>query len=110
MIGMVAQSRYAENALKLMSDTIRMARIEQRISQADLAERAGISRSLLARVERGEPGCAIGTVFELAAILRVPLFGLGENELAREAHRVADRLALLPAAVHSRQVAVDDDF
>jgi hypothetical protein len=49
-------------------------------------------------------------VFELAAILKVPLFGLEEKELAREANRVADRLALLPAAVHSRRVPVDDDF
>lgn len=107
---MIAQSRYAENALKLMAATLRAARTEQRLSQADLAGRAGISRSLLARVERGEPGCAIGTVFELAAILKVPLFGLDEKELAREANRVADRLALLPAAVHSRRVVVDDDF
>ena len=107
---MVVQSRYAENALKLMADTLRAARTEQRLSQADLAGRAGISRSLLARVERGEPGCAIGTVFELAASLKVPLFGLDEKELAREAHRVADRLALLPAAVHNRRIAVDDNF
>jgi transcriptional regulator with XRE-family HTH domain len=107
---MSKQSRYAESALKLMADTIRSARLEQRIPQADLAERAGISRSLLARVERGEPGCAIGTVFELAAILKIPLFGLFEKELAREAHRVGDRLALLPAAVRSRRVPVDDDF
>ncbi|KQM81090.1 XRE family transcriptional regulator [Sphingomonas sp. Leaf23] len=107
---MVAQSRYAENALKLMADTLRAARTEQRLSQADLAGRAGISRSLLVRVERGEPGCAIGTVFELAAILKVPLFGLDEKEVAREANRVADRLALLPAAVHSRRAPVDDDF
>lgn len=93
-----------------MADTIRMARIDQRISQADLADRAGISRSLLARIERAEPGCAIGTVFELAAILKVPLFGLDEKGLAHEAHRVADRLALLPAAVHTRRSAVEDDF
>lgn len=107
---MTAQSRYAEQALKLMADTVRTARTEQRISQADLAARAGISRSLLARVERGEPGCAIGTVFELAAILRVPLFGLDEKGIVQEANRVADRLALLPAAVHRRRTAVDDDF
>ncbi len=107
---MAPQSRYAEHALKLMADTIRTARMEQRISQADLAVRAGISRSLLVRVERGEPGCAIGTVFELAAILKVPLFGLDERELTIEANRVADRLALLPSAIHSRRVAVDDSF
>jgi hypothetical protein len=39
-----------------------------------------------------------------------PEGGLDEKELAREANRAADRLALLPAAVHRRRVAVDDDF
>jgi transcriptional regulator with XRE-family HTH domain len=107
---MVTYSRYAGNALRLMADTLRGARTEQRLSQIELAERAGISRSLLARIERGEPGCAIGTVFEIAAILKVPLFGLEEHSLAREADRVADRLALLPAAVRSRRTTVDDDF
>ncbi|WP_246331466.1 helix-turn-helix transcriptional regulator [Sphingomonas chungangi] len=93
-----------------MADTIRSARTEQRIAQIDLAERAGISRSLLARIERGDPGCAIGSVFEVAAILRIPLFGLEERDLAREADRVADRLALLPSAVRQRRTPVDDDF
>ncbi|MBA2933060.1 helix-turn-helix transcriptional regulator [Sphingomonas sp. CGMCC 1.13654] len=107
---MAQPSRYAADALRLMADTIRSARTEQRIAQIDLAERAGISRSLLARIERGDPGCAIGSVFEVAAILRIPLFGLEERDLAREADRVADRLALLPSAVRQRRTPVDDDF
>lgn len=93
-----------------MADTLRGARTEQRLSQAELAERAGISRSLLARIERGEPGCAIGTVFEIAAILKVPLFSLDDDGLTREASRVADRLALLPGAVRSPRTVLDDDF
>jgi len=105
-----APSRYTSDALRLFADTIRMARTEQRLSQAALAERAGISRALLARIERGDPGCAIGSVFEVAAILRVPLFGLDAPALAREAARAADRLTLLPAAVHRPRTLVDDDF
>jgi transcriptional regulator with XRE-family HTH domain len=105
-----SQSRYARDALRLLADTIRMARTEQRLSQAMLAERAGISRALLARIERGDVGCAIGAVFEVAAILRVPLFGLDAAGLAREAARAADRLALLPAAVRRPRTSVDDDF
>ena len=105
-----SSSRYANDALRLLADTIRMARTEQRLSQAVLAERAGISRALLARIERGDAGCAIGAVFEVAAILHVPLFGLDAPGLAREAARAADRLALLPAAVRQRRTSVDDDF
>jgi transcriptional regulator with XRE-family HTH domain len=93
-----------------MGDTLRAVRIEQRIAQTDLAERAGISRALLVRIERGDPGCAIGSVFEVAAVLCVPLFGLDDRELGREAARLADRRALLPASVRHRRAAVDDDF
>lgn len=105
-----ARSRYADDALHVMGDTLRAARIEQRIAQHDLAERAGISRALLVRIERGDPGCAIGSVFEVAAVLRVPLFGLDDRDLGREATRLADRRALLPASVRRPRTAVDDDF
>jgi transcriptional regulator with XRE-family HTH domain len=105
-----APSRYVSNALSLFADTIRMARIEQRMSQAMLAERAGISRALLSRIERGDRGCAIGSVFEVAAILRVPLFGLDAPALGQAAARAADRLELLPASVRRPRTPIDDDF
>jgi transcriptional regulator with XRE-family HTH domain len=105
-----ASSRYAGNALTLLADTIRTARVEQRMSQAVLAERAGISRALLSRIEHADRGCAIGSVFEVAAILRVPLFGLDGPSLAQAAARAADRLTLLPAVVRRPRTPVDDDF
>jgi DNA-binding XRE family transcriptional regulator len=105
-----ALSRYASNALTLLADTIRMARVEQSMSQAVLAERAGISRALLSRIEHGDRGCAIGSVFEVAAILRVPLFGLDGPSLAQATARAADRLTLLPAVVRRPRTPVDDDF
>jgi transcriptional regulator with XRE-family HTH domain len=105
-----ALSRYANDALSLLADTIRMARVEQCMSQATLAERAGISRALLSRIERGDRGCAIGSVFEVAAILRVPLFGLDAPSLGQAAARAADRLELLPASVRRPRTPIDDDF
>ena len=56
-------SRYTQTALELLGQTIRAERIAGRMSAEQLAARAGISRSLLQRVEKGDPGCAIGVVF-----------------------------------------------
>jgi hypothetical protein len=38
------------------------------MTAGQLAERAGLSRGLIYRIEKGDLGCAIGAVFEAAAI------------------------------------------
>lgn len=103
-------SRYALEALSLLGSKIRVARLERRWSAQNLAERAGISRDLLFRIEKGDPRCEIGVVFELASILRIPLFA---PELAgvREGNReISSRLALMPKAIRPKSDEVDDDF
>ena len=67
-------SRHARAALTLMGQSIREARISRAMTAAELAERAGMSRALLQRIERGDAGCSIGAVFEAAVICGVPLF------------------------------------
>lgn len=66
-------SQYSLNALELLGQLVREARLSKAMTTTDLALRAGISRALLQRIERGDPGCAIGMVFEIAAICGVPL-------------------------------------
>src|SRR5512139_2316217 len=61
-------SRYTQHALNLLGSLLRASRIERKVSTQALAERAGISRDLLYRIEKGDPRCEIGVVFELAAI------------------------------------------
>ena len=80
------------------------------LALAVLAERAGISRGLLARIEKGDPKCELGAGFELAALLGIPLFQSDAAQLRREVQHVADRLALLPKAVHEPRQEVKDDF
>lgn len=105
-----ALSRYSQDALLLLGQLIREARVGSALTAANLAERAGISRSLLQRIEKGDPGCAIGSVFEVAAVVGLPLFDSGERALAaRLAHAKAVQ-ALLPKAVRPRGLAVKDDF
>jgi branched-subunit amino acid aminotransferase/4-amino-4-deoxychorismate lyase len=64
-------SAYAREAAELLGLLIRSARVERGLTIADLAERAGVSRGLVHRVEQGDPGCSLGAAFELAAIVGV---------------------------------------
>ena len=103
-------SRYTQQALSLLGALLRAARIEKKIGTQALAERAGISRDLLYRIEKGDPRCEIGVVFELAAILGVPLFEPELGALQKARREVEDRLTLLPKAVHAPRAEVKDDF
>ena len=51
------------------------------MTTADLASRAGISRALLQRIERGDPGCSIGVVVEVATIGGLSLFDQRQRQL-----------------------------
>lgn len=103
-------SRYGREALALFGQTIRMTRLEQRFTAADLANRAGISRGLLRRIEKGDPSCAIGSVFEVAAILGLPLVEPEARDLGSHAEANRRVMALLPRAIRKAPTAIDDDF
>ena len=103
-------SRYATQAAKLLGLTIRDARISRGMTLTEVAERAGMSRGLVHRIENGGMGCAIGAAFELAAIVGVPLFEAEPAALTRQLATVRDRLALLPRRVRKSMTAVKDDF
>jgi transcriptional regulator with XRE-family HTH domain len=77
---------------------------------AELAERAGISRDTLHRVERGDPSVAIGTVLELLFLLGVPLLDTDQQGLAREVDTGRRLLRLLPKRVRATTDEPDDDF
>lgn len=103
-------SRTSQQALLLLGALLRTARIEKKMGLQALAERAGISRDLLRRIEKGDPRCEIGVAFELAAILGVPLFEPELGALQQRRREVEDRLTLLPKAVHAARDEVKDDF
>lgn len=79
------------------------------MSAQDLAERAGVSRGLIQRIEKGDPGCEIGVVFEVAALVGVKLFASEDSDPARRLKEVDERLALLPKHTHPPRKA-DDEF
>lgn len=103
-------SRYALEALRLLGSSIRAARIERRMTAEQLAQRIGISRASLHRIERGGPRSSIGSVFEAAAIVGVPLFEADPSRLAGDLARVEERLVLLPKMIRAPKVEVEDEF
>ena len=103
-------SRYAEDAIALLGQAVREGRIARKLSAGALAQRAGISRSLLHRMERGDPSCGIGVFFEAAAIAGVELFGADRPEITGLLQQSTQRLTLLPKAVHGSRKPVQDDF
>lgn len=103
-------SRYSLEAVALLGELIRIARTDQKITAENLAERLGVSRPLLRRIERGDPGCAIGSVFEAAAIVGVPLFESDRDALTMRRQEVRSRLTLLPKSVRHSTKATMDDF
>lgn len=103
-------SRYTQEALNLLGQMIKLGRIERKLTAQDLADRAGISRDLLTRIEKGDPKCGIGVAFELAALVDVKLFDAEASSLTRHIKQAEDKMALLPKAVRKPTKAVDDEF
>lgn len=101
---------YARDAARLLGEQVRLARLERRWSQRELAERAGITVPTLRKVERGDLGVALGTALELAALVGVPLFHEDREFLRMDLERTTARRALLPQRVRSSQRPVRDDF
>ena len=105
-------SLQSREALALFATLLETARHERRISQAELAERAGISRATVQAVLKGKPQVAIGTVFEVAALLGVPLLSAEPGDRRPGEYRglLEARLALLPKHVYPPKAGIDDDF
>ena len=77
----------------------------------ELADRAGITKFTLGKVERGDLTVGLGVAFEVAALVGVPLFHEDRPQLSADLDRARDRIALLPQRVRARrEEAVKDGF
>jgi len=103
-------SLYTREALALFAVLIRTARLEKKMPAQELAERAGISRGLLQRIEKGDASCTIGAVFEVASILGISLFDSDEKRLTGQLTVAQERLSLMPKMARKPQREIDDDF
>ena len=105
-----ANSLYVKEALNLLGMMIRVARIEHNMTVRELSTRADVSRSLLLRIENGDPGCSIGAAFEVAAIVGVPFIVEDKKSLPLKMAHFKEKIALLPKAARKSHKAVKDDF
>ena len=103
-------SRYSRDAVTLLAGLIRSARKQRKLTAQEVAERTGISRGMLQRIEKGDLKCEVGAMFEVASIVGVKLFDADETTLTMHIRQTEEKLALLPKSVRKTKKAVDDDF
>lgn len=110
MIKQRTYSKYAQEAALLLGKQIKLGRKQRKWSAENLAERVGISRATLQKIEKGEMTCAIGLVFEAATLAGVNLFDQNRIPLPVRLEQVEDKIALLPKRIQSQTKVIDDDF
>ncbi len=110
MVKQRTYSKYAKEAAFLLGQQIKLGRKNRRWSEQNLASRAGISRATLQKIEAGEMSPSIGLVFEVAALVGVPLFEQDSRALATSIELTQSKIALLPKRIKNPTKAVDDDF
>lgn len=103
-------SRIAKDAGDLLGKEIQLARKEKAWSEQKLAERLGISRTTLQKIESGNMTVAIGLVLEAAAILGIPLFIEENPSITKSIRNTTDKLSLLPKRIRNKTKKVKDDF
>ena len=103
-------TNYTVEAAGLLGKLIKLGRKRKRMTESELAERLGIARSTLRRIENGNTRTEIGLFFEAASLTGVPLFNEDQGFVYRLSDRVDDKIAVLPKHVYKTQEPVDDDF
>ena len=98
-----------KTTLHVFGSMIRAARLERKMPQQELAERLGVSRQTVSTLEKGDAAVAIGTVFEAAAIVGIPLLAESTSDLQHLSTTVASLATLLPERART-PVELDDDF
>jgi transcriptional regulator with XRE-family HTH domain len=58
-----------QSVLTDLGERLKLARLRRKLSNAVVAQRAGISRTSLYKVERGDPGATLGTYLRVLAVL-----------------------------------------
>jgi len=92
-----------KTAMRRLGGDLRDARLRRRIPAAIMAQRAGISRTTLLKVEKGDPGVAAGTYAAVLFVLGMldRLSGLASSKtdevgLALEGERLPKRIDFRP--------------
>ena len=103
-------ARYTIAAVDLLGTLVQLERKSRRMTEQVMADRLGVDRGTLQRLENGDPKVRLGLAFEACAILGIPLFEKDAQGITMRLDDAGKRLALLPNRVRSKQISVSDDF
>jgi transcriptional regulator with XRE-family HTH domain len=103
-------SAHTKDAVLLLGTAIRAARKARKMTEQGLADRTGLSRNSIMRLEKGNMSCGVGSAFEAAHVVGIELFDMGPTRLSSELKRTEERLTLLPKTVHTKKKVINDDF
>lgn len=100
----------AKAALSHLSNLLQVRRKEKNLTVSELADRLGVSIPTTRNLLSGASSVAVGTYFEAAYILGVPLFDSSDRRFTETAANVQKLEALLPQRVRKSEFVIDDDF
>jgi transcriptional regulator with XRE-family HTH domain len=103
-------ARYTLESISLLGKMIQHGRKQRKMTEHELANRMGIARSTLQRMEMGNPKVEIGLMFEAAALVGVKLFQTDEERITAMSERMDDRISLLPKHIYKTGKKVIDEF
>jgi transcriptional regulator with XRE-family HTH domain len=59
-------------SLARLAERIRLARLRRNLSQADVADRSGVTRKVIVALEAGAPGTSVGVLAKVMGVLGYP--------------------------------------
>ena len=94
-----------QRLLSQLGERLKLARMRRKLSNAVVAQRAGISRTSLYKVEAGDPGATMGTYLRVMAVLGLEgdLNGLAADD--KVGRKLQDLALEAPAARPRRRRA-----
>jgi len=103
-------SRATKSTISYLGNLIILARKERGFSQAELAERLNVSRSLIQKIESGNTKVSIGSVFEACFVLGIPLMGCDKEQIDNLSRMLSYMNKLIPDNIPNKNIIVKDDF
>lgn len=107
--GVMLLSKQSVQSLLVLGQMLSVARLQRRWSQQELATRLGVSRITVRAIEAGQAKTAIGTVFEAAVLLGIPLMTHDKKQLSHWQTTLDNFKSLLPTRPRKKP-EIDDDF
>lgn len=61
----------AKEALEVFGENIKLARLRRKLTMEQISSRAGISRSTLSKIEKGEDSVSMGSYFQVLFVMNL---------------------------------------